>query len=256
MKTKDGESKIDMKVKCNFIGYESIQSETGIGANNNRWDYAQSYGELMGMMTKNVERLGDLAQDKLKNARNALGASANPGYCKETDVHWFVTQEGKGTFNYRMVWPCVYNTDKIGDKPMRLQVGVYDQDVGKDDLIGELTLDIAPMLKEAFKNRERNRFIQVAQPFRIAEGAARDWKLNFDIKKDNQKQGEITLSLEVMDHMISLLKPAGEGRSEPNQHPMLAEPLRRMPWDEKPPAQMLYCGGLCGGGGSQENMGN
>merc|ERR1719171_260073 len=203
-------------------------------------------------MTKNVERLGDPAQDKLKIARNALGVSANPGYEKETDVHWYVTQ-GVGNFNYRMVWPCVYNIDKIGDKPMRLQAGVYDFDVGKDDLIGELTLDIAPMLKEAFKNRERNRFIQVAQPFRIAEGALRNWMLNFDIKKDNMKQGEITLSLEVMDHMVSLLKPAAEGRGEPNQHPTLPEPLRRMPWDENPPAQMLYCGGACGGG-AEQNM--
>ena len=34
-----------MKVKVNFVGYESVQSESGIGGNNNRWDYAQSFGE-------------------------------------------------------------------------------------------------------------------------------------------------------------------------------------------------------------------
>ena len=42
MKTKDGETKLDMKVNVNFIGYEFIQSEGGTGQMNNRWDYARS----------------------------------------------------------------------------------------------------------------------------------------------------------------------------------------------------------------------
>lgn len=251
MRTKDGESKVDMKVKVNFIGYESVQSETGIGANNNRWDYAQSYGELVGMMTKNVERMGDLARDKLIQARNALGVSANPGYEKETDVHWWVTT-GVGLFNYRMVWPMVYNIDKIQDKPMRLQVGVYDFDVGKDDLIGECQLNLQDMLKDAFNHRERNRFLQVGQPFRIAEGALRDWKLTFDLKKDGHNQGKVQLSLVVYDHMVALLKPAGEGRSEPNQNPQLPEPLRRMPWDENPTITSSI--GCCGGSATDQNI--
>jgi outer membrane biosynthesis protein TonB len=68
-----------------------------------------------------------------------------------------------GQFNYRMVWPMLYNLDNLTDKPMRLQIGVYDFDLGKDDLIGEVQLNIDDMLSDAFKNRERNRFIQVGQ---------------------------------------------------------------------------------------------
>jgi hypothetical protein len=251
MKNKDGDSKVDMKVCCNFIGYESVQSETGIGATNNRWDYAQSYGELMGMMQKNVDRMGELARDKLITAGNALGVSANPGYMKETDVHWWVTN-GVGEFNYRMVWPLLYNLDKIEDKPMRLSVGVYDYDVGKDDLIGEVNLDLQPLLKRAFQHRERNRFMQCGQPFRLLEGAAKSWRLTFDIKKDQHKQGEVELSIEVMDHMVGLLKPAGEGRSDPNSHPCLPEPLRKMPWDEQP---LITSGtGCCGGSAANTNI--
>jgi hypothetical protein len=251
MKTKDGESKVDMKVKVNFIGYESVQSEQGIGGNNNRWDYAQSYGEMMGMMTKNIERMGDLAQDKLKLMQNAAGVSANPGNEKETDVHYWVT-DGKGLFNHRMIWPLLYNIDNLEDKPMRLQIKVYDWDVGKDDLIGETQLNIDDMLKAAFKNRERNRFMQIGQPFRIAEGAARGWKLEFPLKKDNHEQGNITVSIVVYDHMVALLKPAGEGRSEPNQNPALPEPLRRMPWDENQTISSRV--GCCGGEGGQGNI--
>jgi len=35
--------------------------------------------------------------------RNAAGISANPGYEKETDVHYWVT-DGQGIFNHRMIW--------------------------------------------------------------------------------------------------------------------------------------------------------
>lgn len=251
MKTKDGESKVDMKVKVNFIGYESVQSESGIGGTNNRWDYAQSYGEMVGMMTKNVERMGDLAQDKLTLMRNAAGVSANPGNAKDTDVHFQVT-DGMGQFNYRMVWPMLYNLDNLTDKPMRLQIGVYDFDLGKDDLIGETQLNIDDMLSAAFKNRERNRFIQVGQPFRIAEGALKDWKLTFDLKKDKATQGNITVSIVVYDNVVAMLKPAGEARSEPNQNPQLPEPMRRSLFENAGPVSgnLGCCGGMCSGGGN------
>jgi hypothetical protein len=251
MKTKDGESKVDMKVKVNFVGYESVQSDSGIGGTNNRWDYAQSYGEMIGMMQKNVERMGDLAQDKLKLMRNAAGISANPGYEKETDVHYWVTN-GQGIFNHRMIWPMKYNLDNLVDRQMRLQVKVYDWDVGKDDLLGETQLNIDECLSDAFKNRERNRFIQVGEPWRLAEGALRDWKIPVALKKDGVSVGNITLTIAVYDHMVALLKPAGEARAEPNQNPQLPEPLRRMPWDEAPLAtsSLGCCGGQAAGGGN------
>ena len=249
-KTGSGD-KVDMKVKCNFIGYESIQSEGGIGANNNRWDYAQSYGELMQMMGRNLAKVGDQVELKLKKARDAMGLSANPGFSKETDVHWWVTN-GFGKFNYRMVWPCLYNLDKIKDKEMRLQVGVYDFDVGKDNLIGECQINLQGTLEEAFKHRERNRFLQVGQPLRIAAGMANNFKHRFAIKNKGIGMGEIELSIEVVDKVVALLKPAAEARGEPNNHPALPDPLRRMPWDElPPPAAAQGCAAFCGGGGGQ-----
>ena len=68
--------------------------------------------------------------------RNAAGISANPGYEKETDVHYWVT-DGQGIFNHRMIWPMKYNLDNLVDRQMRLEFKVYDWDVGKDDLLGE-----------------------------------------------------------------------------------------------------------------------
>ena len=38
----------DMQCAVNFIGYESIQSQSGIGGHNNRWDYAQAWHCMAG----------------------------------------------------------------------------------------------------------------------------------------------------------------------------------------------------------------
>ena len=251
MKTKDGESKIDMKVNCNFIGYESIQSEGGSGAMNNRWDYAISYTELVGNMQKQLDKAGHLAQDKLIQYRNQLGVAANPGYDKETDVHWWV-KDGRGLFNYRMVWPCKYNCDMIEDKQMRLQFRVYDHDIAtKDDMIGEAQIDLQPVLKAAFVHKERNTLLRIAEPWRIQDMLT-SWKAFLFLRKDGHKVGELIVSLDVYGHLVAMIKPSGEGRSDPNQFPTLSEPRRRN-WDEPP----MYQGtGCCGFGMSgQGNVG-
>merc|ERR1712166_1265972 len=147
---------------------------------------AQTAGEMVGMMQKNADKM--------------------TGNAKSTEVHPWV-QNGKGEFNYRMIWPMLYNLDNLVDKKMRLQIKVYDYDIGKDDLIGETQLNIEDMLTDAFKNRERNRMIRVGQPFRIAEGALKDWKLTFDLKKKNHNQGSITLSIVVYDNVVAMLEP-------------------------------------------------
>ena len=128
---------------------------------------------------------------------------------------------------------------------------------------------------------------QVGEPWRLAEGALRDWKIPVALKKDGVSVGNITLTIAVYDHMVALtplprlrgrvrgrfrrgnptapnpnpspnpnqvalLKPAGEARAEPNQNPQLPEPLRRMPWDEAPLAtsSLGCCGGQAAGGGN------
>jgi len=251
MKTKDGETKLDMKVNVNFIGYEFIQSEGGTGQMNNRWDYALSYTEMVGMMNKQIEKAGHLAQDALIKYKNELGLAANPGYDKETDVHWWV-KDGRGLFNYRMVWPCKYNCDMIEDKQMRLQFRVYDHDIAtKDDMIGEAQIDLQPVLKAAFVHKERNTLLRIAEPWRIQDMLT-SWKAFLFLRKDGHKVGELIVSLDVYGHLVAMIKPSGEGRSDPNQFPTLSEPRRRN-WDEPP----MYQGtGCCGFGMSgQGNVG-
>ena len=92
----------------------------------------------------------------------------------------------------------------------------------------------------------------MGEPWRLAEGALRDWKVPLDLTKNGHSVGKIIISVAVYDHMVALLKPAAEARAEPNQNPQLPEPLRRMPWDEAPLAtsSLGCCGGQAAGGGN------
>ena len=68
----------------------------------------------------------------------------------------------------------------------------------------------------------------MGEPWRLAEGALRDWKVPLDLTKNGHSVGKIIISVAVYDHMVALLKPAAEARAEPNQNPQLPEPLRRL----------------------------
>ena len=45
---------------------------------------------------------------------------------------------------------------------------------------------------------------QVGEPWRLAEGALRDWKIPVQLKKDGVSVGNITLTIAVYDHMVAL----------------------------------------------------
>ena len=74
---------------------------------------------------------------------------------------------------------------------------VRDYDLGgKDEMIGEVTLDLQGMLKAAFLHRERNNYLQLTTPFRLVEGAMKDWKIAFGLKRDGKKMGEVVMQIE------------------------------------------------------------
>lgn len=89
-----------------------------------------------------------------------------------------------------------------------------------------MQLDLQPLLKSAFKSKERNDYLKLTTPFRLAEGMVTDWKLSFDLKKNGKKTGEVVLGIEVASKLVGLMRPCGEGRAQPNNHPFLPEPKR------------------------------
>jgi hypothetical protein len=228
-----GGTKLDLYTDCNFIGYESIISGEGIGAHNERFDYAMTVDRLQARMERRVQKALRLAQDKIEKAKQTLLLQGVPGFNKRTNTVTGTTYAANQTgavFNHRMIWPMRYNLDMLFDKQMRLQVSVRDHDgQSKDDLVGEVQLDLQPVLKNAFKHMKRNNLIHATQPFRIAEGVLKDWKMNFDLMKDGHKQGEVVLQIEVASDEVAQLRQAGEGcgnNCKPNAHPQLPDPPR------------------------------
>ena len=91
---------------------------------------------------------------------------------------------------------------------------VRDYDLGgKDEMIGEVTLDLQGMLKAAFLHRERNNYLQLTTPFRLIEGAMKDWKIAFGLKRDGQKMGEVVMQIEARSRRdIAEISPRCEDR--------------------------------------------
>jgi hypothetical protein len=152
------------------------------------------------------------------------------GFEKRTEIISGCQTAGNGAgavFNHRMIWPMKYNLDTLYDKQMRLAVTVRDHDdQSKDDLVGEVQLDLQPVLKNAFNHIKRNNLMHLTQPFRIAEGMLKDWKMNFDIEKEGRKQGEVVIQIEVASQEVAQIRQCGEGCGSactPNAHPQLPD---------------------------------
>jgi len=223
-----GSQKLDLYTEVNFIGYDSIIATTGIGAHNERFGYALGLDELKDRVERKARKAFELAQDKLLQTKETLllQSGGATGFEKRTET--VNNCQSGAQFNHRMIWPMTYNLDSIFDKQMRLQVSVRDFDTSsKDDMIGQVQLDMQPILKNAFNHIKRNNLMHLTQPFRIAEGVLKDWKMDFDLYKDGNKNGEVVLQIEVASKEVAQIRQCGEGtgtQCNPNAHPKLSDP--------------------------------
>ena len=137
----------------------------------------------------------------------------------KTDIHG--RSPGDAEFNWRMVWPMA-----LPETSPRLFLQVWDTDTfSADDAIGEAQLTLKPLCDKAFKTKASVKYenipVQVTHP-------------NFD-----GPQGTVRITLELIPRGEALQRPVGQGRSKPNQHPFLPEPVRaapwRLPWASAPP---------------------
>jgi hypothetical protein len=96
--------------------------------------------------------------------------------------------------------------------------------------------------------------LHLPEPFRYAEVIAFGGRNTFDLYKmantsdSALKYGTITLSVEVISKHVAALKPAAEGREEPNMNPKLQKPLRQLPWEGEVPLVSTGFSGCCGCG--------
>jgi len=133
---------------------------------------------------------------------------------EETDVH-LRAKGGKGSFNWRMVFPIEL---PLQQPVFKLQA--FDKDLIGQDNIGETVIDLSNLFRDALSRREElilnsdcislpKRFIPFFHP---TTGQA--------------VQGELEVQFDLLPSEVAQRRAAGKNREEPNRYPVLPEPDR------------------------------
>jgi len=125
-----------------------------------------------------------------------------------TDTHWR-SEDGTGSFNWRMKFPLILPTNIP-----KFKMQIWDKDLlNPNDAICEANLNLRSFYKKAHNNKS-DREILAQQWLIMTHPAAQG------------PQGKILVSFELLSAEEARRRPAGFGRSEPNQNPHLPEPVR------------------------------
>ena len=185
----------------------------------------------------------------------------------ETDTHWRA-RGGGGSFNWRLV----YNVE-LPVKQARMRLQAWDRDlITPNDFIGTAQLDLTKVLASALKKRRAGtQGVSSVEhfPTRKRKGKARPKKglRSVDVVTRAQRwwrrlqneiaptyesgewvkltdsagdpAGEVEIEISVLHSDVATVLAAGPGRSDPNAHPFLAEPLR-VKWSWLRPDLILY----------------
>jgi len=127
-----------------------------------------------------------------------------------TDIH-YRSENGKGSFNWRMVWDLELN--EKGTRYPKFNVQIWDSDmVNPNDAICEANLNFRGLYKKAYKTKK-------------AQSIDKQWIVMTHPNYEGP-QGKVLISLDLLPEAEARQKPVGLGRSEPNQFPVLPKPDR------------------------------
>ncbi|KAM6185251.1 fer-1-like protein 5 [Rhynchocyon petersi] len=171
-----------------------------------------------------------------------------------TDIHYH-SITGKGIFNWRFIFTMDYlaaeqmcvrsQKDYIWSLdstsltfPPQLIIQVWNNDtLSLDDFLGVLEMDLSDMPLPARKAKDcslrmmdtETKWLHPHQPKRISLFAKKIvtgwWPCQVLDNGKWRESGKVKMTLEILTEKEALLKPAGRGRSEPNQYPVLQEPM-------------------------------
>ena len=141
---------------------------------------------------------------------------------QQTDLH-FRSQNGCGSFNWRMKFPIKLPKRKLAEYP-RFQTQIWDKDFfSPNDNIAEATIDLQPFLRYCEKWSKDKRCV-------LEYNEEDEFWIDLGKGSGGQgggKGGKIKLSFELLPLRIAKMLPAGFGRDKPNQNPHLPEPVGR-----------------------------
>jgi len=125
-----------------------------------------------------------------------------------TDTHWR-SEDGHGSWNWRMKFPII-----IPCPIPRFKLQVWDRDILKpNDAICEANINLRPLYTRAYRNKSLreildHQWISMTHPSAIGI------------------QGKVLVTFELLSKDEADRKPAGFGRSAPNDNPVLEKPNR------------------------------
>jgi len=146
---------------------------------------------------------------------------------QQTDLH-FRSQNGCGSFNWRMKFPLKLPKRKLAEYP-RFNIQIWDKDFfSPNDNIAEAIIDLQPFLRYAEKFSAEKRCV-----------LEYDEQDKFWVDLAQKGGGKVQLSFELLPKRVSEQLPAGFGREAPNANPHLPEPEGRAKFSLLNPCQSL-----------------
>ncbi|KAL0223083.1 hypothetical protein P9112_002473 [Eukaryota sp. TZLM1-RC] len=133
---------------------------------------------------------------------------------QRSDTHWRATS-GNCNFNWRFTYPL---TARVGDA-VRLNMQVWDTRlIRPNDYLAEVNLDLRPLINAVGKSSDSLYLGRQMVPMRhpLYKG----------------QRGKVDIEVHLLTKREAQMKPAGKGRSEPNENPVLPAPEREgwAPW--------------------------
>ncbi|KAL9983681.1 hypothetical protein ACROYT_G005897 [Oculina patagonica] len=169
---------------------------------------------------------------------------------QKTDVH-YRSLDGDGNFNWRMVFPFDYlpiekklvvkrkehfwSLDETEEKcTAKLKVQIWENDTfSSDDFIGQMELNLNELSKPCANsdhcgNAKKDPALNGKTLDLFAQKSTRGWWACYkpDAEDPSKPTGKVEMTVELLAGWEAAAKPAGEGREDPNQHPVLEEPNR------------------------------
>ena len=181
-----------------------------------------------------------------------VNAYIQPESKQSTDVHYRCTT-GIGSFNWRMVFPLYLPKDnKI------LTLHVYDKDIFKrNDFLCGTTLDLRDLMSIA-----KDLDIPISLTKAYIDGCSENQKRKYEgiefisksedptqtkfwlqLYNNNQKDGRVLCSVEILPQWKADITKVGKGRSEPNVSPYLPPPVGRFEFSLNPFKTLNQCVG-------------
>lgn len=166
---------------------------------------------------------------------------------ERTDTH-YRSLDGDGNFNWRMVFPFDYlpiekkvvvkkkehfwSLDETEEKATaKLKIQIWENDTfSSDDFIGQLELNLNELAKPCADpdhcgNPRKDPGLNGKTMDLFTQKSTKGWWACYKPGVP-EPQGKVEMTVEVLAGWEAEAKPAGQGREDPNQHPVLEEPNR------------------------------